>query len=52
MKRQRIFLCPNGRSTPGPMPERVATVEPRTAALAFTPRNASQALIARLVGRN
>jgi hypothetical protein len=51
MKQSRIFHAPNGRSATGPMPDRAAAVEPRAAALVFVPRNASQALMARLLGR-
>ena len=51
MKRQRNFQAPNARSSAGPMPERAAAVEPRMAALAFAPRDASKALMVRLVGR-
>ncbi len=51
MKQQRIFHAPNGRSAAGPMPDRAAAVEPRTASLLFVPRDASRALMARLLGR-
>ncbi len=51
MKRQRNFQARNARSSAGPMPERTAVAEPRMAMLAFAPRDASRALMARLLGR-
>jgi hypothetical protein len=51
MRQQRIFHAPNGRSATGPLPDRAAAVEPRAASLAFVPRDASRALMARLLGR-